>query len=83
MKRKEPVIELSKEQKEIAADKIKDYMSESFEIEISQMQSKFLIDFITENIGMYYYNKALTDSMKFMSEKVEDLYLLMKDEEII
>ena len=72
---------LSKEQKEKAVAKIKEYMAENFDIEIGNMQSGFFLDFITDNIGMYYYNKAVFDSMKFMSEKTEDLYLLMKDGE--
>ena len=72
---------LTKEQREKAIAKIKEYITENFDFEISGMQSGFLIDFITENISGYYYNKAIADSMTFINKKTEDLYLLMKDEE--
>ena len=71
---------LTKEQREKSIAKIKDYITENFDFEISNMQSGFLIDFITDNISGYYYNKAIADSLSFMAEKTEDLYLLMKDE---
>ena len=72
---------LSKEQREKAIAKIKEYITENFDFEISGMQSGFLVDFITDNISVYYYNKAIADSLAFMTAKTEDLYLLMKDEE--
>ena len=82
MKKKEPVIMLAKAQKVNAAAKIKEYISENFDIEIGNLQSEFFLDFITDNIGIYYYNKAVADSQTFITEKIDDLYLLMKDEEI-
>ena len=72
---------LTKEQRDKAIEKIKEYMTEKLDIEISGMQAGFLVDFITDNISVYYHNRAVADSMKFMSNKIEDLYLLMKDEE--
>ena len=71
---------LTKEQREKAIAKIKEYMTEKLDIEISGMQTGFLVDFISDNISGYYYNKAVADSLAFMSNKTEDLYLLMKDE---
>ena len=83
MKRKDKDAEnvLTKEQKEKAIVKIKEYIEENFDFEISNMQSGFFVDFISENIGVYFYNKAVADSMSFMIDKTDDLYLLMKDEE--
>ena len=71
---------LTKEQREKSIAKIKNYITENFNFEISGMQSGFLVDFITDNISGYYYNKAIADSLAFITEKTEDLYLLMKDE---
>ena len=72
---------LSKEQREKASAKIQEYINENFDFEISGMQAGFLLDFITDNISVYYYNRAIADSLAFITEKTEDLYLLMKDEE--
>lgn len=49
-------------------------------MDIGDLQAGLLVDFIAQNIGVYYYNKAIADSMSFIAEKTEDLYLLMKDE---
>ena len=82
MKRKEETIPLTKEQKEIAVAKIKDYILENFDFDVGNLQSEIFLDFITENFGVYYYNQAIADSMAFMTEKIEDFYLLMKDEDL-
>ena len=82
MKKKEPVIVLSKEQKATAAAKIKGYVADNFDTDIGSLQSEIFLEFITDNIGIYYYNKAVADTQAVMSDKIEDLYLLMKDEEI-
>jgi uncharacterized protein (DUF2164 family) len=81
MKRKEHLIPLTKEQKTTAAAKIKEYIAENLDTEIGGLQAEFFVDFITENIGGFYYNRAVADSMAFITDKTEDMYLLMKDEE--
>ena len=80
MKKQENAVLLTKEQKKRAVSDIKEYIEKNFEIEIGNLQSEIFLDFITEKIGVYYYNKAISDSLSFMMEKAEDLYLLMKDE---
>ena len=82
MKKKENTLTLSKEQKTAAIIKIKEYITENFDTEIGSLQAEIFLDYLTNNIGVYYYNNAIADSMTFISEKIEDMYLLMKDEEI-
>ena len=81
MKKKEPVVELTKEQKKVAVRKIRDYLHENFEIESGNLQAEIFLDYLTDSIGAFYYNKAVADSLGLMTDKVEELYLLMKDEE--
>ena len=75
------LIPLTKEQKEKACDKIKEYIAENFEIDIGNLQAGIFLDYITKNVGIYYYNQAVADSLSFITQKADDLYLLMKDEE--
>ena len=82
MKKQEDIIQLSKEQKSKASAKIKEYAEENFEIEIGNLQAEIFLDFITKNIGIYYYDKGIIDASDFMSEKAEDLCLLLKAEEL-
>jgi len=80
MRKKKDIITLTKEQKENAIEAIRDYILDNFELEIGNLQSDMFLDFITEHIGVYYYNKAVIDSLSAMTDKVDDLYLLLKDE---
>lgn len=80
MKRKDEIIPLTKEQKTNAVSKIKNYISENFDTEIGNLQSEIFFEYITAHIGVYFYNKGVADSMAFMTDKIEDFYLLMKDE---
>ena len=76
-----PVIPLTKEQKSKAIDQIKAYMEEQFDIETGCLPVEIFLDYLTETIGICYYNQAVADAMAFITEKTEDMYLLMKDEE--
>ena len=71
---------LSKEQKADASALLKEYIANNFGMEIGNLQAGFFLDFITDKIGIYYYNQAVTDAISFISEKADDMYLLMKDE---
>ena len=79
-KRKDDAIDLTKEQKSKSISLLKEYMKEEFELDSGDLRAGMFLDFITENIGVFYYNKALADSMTFINQRVEDMYLLMKDE---
>ncbi|MDV0447702.1 hypothetical protein MsAg5_16130 [Methanosarcinaceae archaeon Ag5] len=81
MKKDEKPI-LSKEKRSAAAGLIKKYLEENSDAEIGQMQAEFLMDFIADNIGVYFYNQGVADAMTFMAEKTEDLFVLMKDEKL-
>lgn len=80
MKKKKDTIELTKEQKNLALNKIKAYCDENFGTELGNLETELFIDFLSETIGPYYYNQGLADSVSVMRDKLEDLYLLMKNE---
>jgi len=77
---KEKPIELTREQKENAVGGLQRYLLENHEIELSGLQADMLLDYIAENIAPGFYNKAMMDAIAFMTEKADDMYLLMKDE---
>ena len=70
-------IQLSKEQQELALEKIKDYFFEEREEQLGELQSRMLLDFIIEKIGPVIYNQAIEDMRKYMSERVDDMYAYM------
>lgn len=72
-----PNIELSKEQKKQAVQDIRAYFACEREEEIGDLAAGLILDFIAEKLGPYFYNQAITDVQKYMSEKVEDMYGFM------
>ncbi len=79
MKKKENLILLTKEEKSKAVEKLKSYLEENFDLEVGNLQADIFLDYITTHMGVAYYNRGVADSMSFVSEKVEDMYLIMKD----
>ncbi len=73
-------VTLTNEQKSDASFKLKEYIEKNLDCEISNLQASILVDFISENIGMYYFNKGISDSISFINDKMDELYLLMKEE---
>ena len=70
--------EFTKEQLAEIQPALAEYMRENFDIEISGMQAKFFIHFITDELGKHYYNRGVEDAIAEMSRKIEDVYLLMR-----
>ena len=81
MRKRDDAIPLTKEQKKLAAGKLKEYIEKNFEIAIGNLQAETFLDYITKHIGAYYYNAAVMDSLAFLAEKTDDMYLLLRDEE--
>lgn len=66
-------IKFSKEEKSILVDKLKKYFDEELRQEIGQFDCEFLLDFISAEIGSYYYNRGLSDAQAIVLAKMEDL----------
>jgi uncharacterized protein (DUF2164 family) len=79
MRKKEPEIRLNKEEIEEAKNVLRTYLLAHFDLEIGNLPAEMLLEHITEKISGYYYNHAIQDAIGFMTEKTEDLYLLMKE----
>ena len=66
-----PDIEFTKEEKEIITRKIQLYFTEELDQEIGQFDAQFLLDFFSEEIGPYFYNRGLYDSQTILQSKIE------------
>ncbi len=80
MRREDKKLVLSKNARDDAAAALIKYMREHLDCEAGNMSAQMLVDFITEELGNYWYNMGVGDAMKYMAERTEDLYLLMRDE---
>ena len=76
-------IELEDSIKKEAVQKLQTYFVDELQHEIGSFEADFLLDFIAENIGNYYYNQGLADALKTFEMKLVDIsdeiYQLEKD----
>jgi uncharacterized protein (DUF2164 family) len=66
-------IEFSKEETKIITKKIQLYFSEELNQEIGQFDAQFLLDFFSEEIGPYFYNRALYDAQSILENRMESI----------
>ena len=66
-------ITFTKAEKEAIAGKIKLYFSEELDQEIGQFDAEFLLDFFSEQIGPYFYNRGLYDARYILESRLESI----------
>ncbi len=66
-------IKFSKEEKEVIVSRIKRYFSEELDQEIRQFDAEFLLDFFSEEIGPYFYNRGLYDARSVLESSLESI----------
>lgn len=64
-------IEFSKQEKAIITDKIQLYFREELDQDIGQFDAEFLLDFFSEEVGTYYYNRGLYDAQAILQKKMD------------
>lgn len=66
-------IEFSKEEKDQLVPKIKMYMKDELDQDIGNFDAEFLLDFFSEEIGVYFYNRGIQDSLEMLDSRMEEL----------
>ncbi|MBM70169.1 MAG: hypothetical protein CME43_11895 [Haliea sp.] len=66
-------LDFSREQKERMAAKVKRYLNEELQQDIGSFDAEFLVDFLAEELGPYFYNRGLSDAMSLFTEKMGEL----------
>lgn len=66
-------ISFSEEKKAVLCQKLQHYIADELDHEIGQFEAEFLLDFISREIGGYYYNKGLEDAGSVIAAKFEDI----------
>ena len=67
------LIEFSKEEKQRIVSKIERYFHDELEQEIGQFDAEFLLDFFSEQVGAYYYNRGLQDAQILLQDRLESI----------
>jgi uncharacterized protein (DUF2164 family) len=66
-------VEFSKAEKEILVTKIKKYFDLELAQDIGQFDAEFLLDFFSDEVGSYYYNRGLMDARVVIASKLDDI----------
>lgn len=66
-------IKFSSEEKALIVGKLQRYFSEELKQQIGRFDAEFLIDFISEEIGGYYYNRGVYDAQTVVAVRLEDI----------
>ena len=66
-------INFSKEELEIITQKLQRYFSKELDQELGQFDAQFLLDFFTEEVGPYFYNRGLYEAQAVLERRLEDI----------
>ena len=66
-------IDFSDIEKAAIVGKIKLYFREELDQDIAQFDAEFLLDFFSEEVGAYYYNRGLSDAKLILEQKLESI----------
>jgi len=68
-----PIIEFSKEEKMILVKKIQGYLQKELDLEIGLFDAEFLLDYFSENLGFYFYNRGLYDAQVVLENSLDNI----------
>lgn len=67
------MIEFSREEKDALVAKIRDYFDKELDQDIGQFEAEFLLDFFSDEVGNYFYNRGLYDAQAILDSRMEHL----------
>lgn len=76
------MIKFSPEEKQLIIPKIKMYFREELDRDIGSFDAEFLLDFFAEEIGCFFYNRALADVHGLIENQLETIVDKMYELEI-
>lgn len=64
-------IHFSAAQKDALVAKLQGYLQRELEVELGQFDGEFLLDFISAEMGSFYYNQGLYDAQVVLTERLD------------
>ena len=66
------IVEFSGDEKKVIVGRIQTYFREELDQELGGFDAEFLLDFFAEEMGAYFYNRALYDAQAILERRLED-----------
>ncbi len=67
------MIEFSNDELDVLTKKVQLYFNDELDQQIGQFPARFLIEFFTEEIGPYFYNRGLFDAQAILETRMDSL----------
>ncbi len=67
------IIKFAKPQQELLTQKLQQYFARELNSDLGGFDAQFLLDFIAQEIGVYFYNQGLLDAQTVLSKKIDDI----------
>jgi uncharacterized protein (DUF2164 family) len=68
-----PDIKFTADEKAIIVGKIQLYFAEELKQKLGRFEAEFLLDFVAEELGAYFYNRGLYDAQAVLASKIDDV----------
>jgi uncharacterized protein (DUF2164 family) len=76
-------IDFTSKEKEAMVEKLQAYFEKELDQDLGQFDTEFLLDFVSKELGAYFYNRGLHDARAVLDNKLstidEDLYAIEKE----
>ena len=66
------IVQFSGDEKKVIVGRIQTYFREELNQELGGFDAEFLLDFFAEEMGAYFYNRALYDAQAILERRLED-----------
>lgn len=66
-------ITFTREEKDHIVARIKRYFNDRLDQSIGQFDAEFLLDFMTDEVGAYFYNRGLYDAQAALASRIDDV----------
>jgi len=67
------MIQFSNDELDVLTKKVQLYFNDELDQQIGQFPARFLIEFFTEEIGPYFYNRGLFDAQAILETRMDSL----------
>ena len=67
------IIKFEKPQQELLTQKLQQYFACELNSDLGGFDAQFVLDFIAQEIGVYFYNQGLLDAQTVLSKKIDDI----------
>ncbi|ENY6167600.1 DUF2164 domain-containing protein [Vibrio fluvialis] len=78
-------VSFTQQQGEELASALQKFCADELDIELEQFDAWFLLDFVTNKIGPFYYNRGVSDAQSVVERKMldiaDELYQIEKESE--